>query len=178
MATTPPVIQAKIATELAKLPVVPLLTAVVAGVVIAVSAIGGAMYYLLRSGKVPIQVSSAPSVPVSVPAKTHRVSLEPLLVNLSDNSGGAYLRVAVTLEIADPVGSKEEKGGEVKAADKDANAAVRDTVLTVLGRQTSERLLAQDGKDQLKKELKSAIAEHNPEIKIADIFFTEFLVQR
>ena len=57
-------------------------------------------------------------------------------------------------------------------------AAVRDTVLTVLGRQTADGLLAADGKEHLKAELKSAIAEHNPDLKVKDVFFTDFLVQR
>jgi len=104
--------------------------------------------------------------------------LEPLLVNLADSSGGAYLRAAVTLAVADKGAVKEEKGDESKAVEKDANASVRDTILTVLGRQTSEGLLGSDGKDRLKNELKIAIAERNPEIRVSDIFFTEFLVQR
>jgi flagellar FliL protein len=177
MATTPPVIQAKITAEPAKLPVLPLLIAVVLGVVIAVSAVGGCLYFLLRSGKLPIQTTAIPAAQAVGPIKTHTVPLEPLLVNLADSSGGAYLRVALTLEVSDLAAAKEQKS-EAKGADKDANAAVRDTVLTVLGRQASDALLAPDGKDYLKKELKTALAEHNPEIKVMDIFFTEFLVQR
>ncbi len=178
MATTPPVIQAKIAAEPMKLPMAPLLIAVVLGVVIAVSAVGGGMYFLLRSGKLPIQTMAASAVPTAASVKTHTVTLEPLLVNLGDSSGGAYLRVALTLEVADLAGTKEEKSSETKGIDKDANAGIRDTVLTVLGRQASNTLLSSYGKDQLKQELKTAISEHNPEIKVIDVFFTEFLVQR
>ena len=69
---------------------------------------------------------------------------------------------------------KEGKGGK----DADTAAAVRDTALTVLGRQTSDGLLSVDGKERLKAELKAAMAEHNAELKVTDLFFTEFLVQR
>ena len=175
---TPPVIQAKITAEPAKLPIAPLLIAVITGVVIAVSVVGGGFYFLLRSGKIPIHVSTSPAAESIVPTKTRTVILEPLLVNLADSSGGAYLRAAVTLAVADKGAVKEEKGDESKAVEKDANASVRDTILTVLGRQTSEGLLGSDGKDRLKNELKIAIAERNPEIRVSDIFFTEFLVQR
>jgi flagellar protein FliL len=48
----------------------------------------------------------------------------------------------------------------------------------VLGHQSSDALLAPDGKERLKAALKVAIAERNPEIKVTDVFFTEFLVQR
>ena len=178
MATTPPVIQTKVAAEPAKLAVMPLLIAVMLSVVIAVSAVGGCIYFLLRSGKLPIQTAAIPAMQSAAPVKTHTVALEPLLVNLADSSGVAYLRVALTLEVANFVGAKDEKSSEAKRIDKDANAAVRDTVLTVLGRQVSDALLAPDGKDHLKKELKVALVEHNSEIKVVDIFFTEFLVQR
>jgi flagellar FliL protein len=178
MATTPPVIQAKITAEPAKLPVAPLLIAVVVGVVIAVSAVGGGFYFLLRSGKVPIQVSAAPAAESVAPTKTRTMVLDPILVNLADSSGGAYLRVGVTLAVPDKGAVKGEKDDESKAVEKETNPSVRDTVLTVLGRQTSEDLLGPDGKDRLKRELKKAIAERNAEIRVSDIFFTEFLVQR
>ncbi len=107
--------------------------------------------------------------------------LDSLLVNLADNGGSAYLRVGMTLRVAD-VAEKSGAKKDDKAVDnkmsKDAEAAVRDTALTVLGRQTSEGLLAPDGKEKLKAELKAAMAKHNADLKIEDLFFTEFLVQR
>jgi flagellar FliL protein len=48
----------------------------------------------------------------------------------------------------------------------------------VLGRQTADGLLAADGKEHLKTELKSALVEHNADLKVKDVFFTDFLVQR
>jgi flagellar FliL protein len=103
------------------------------------------------------------------------VVLEPMVVNLADNTAGSYLRVSMTLNVADPtdVSAKEEK-----STNNGADAALRDTALTVLGKQTSEGLLVADGKERLKKELKVAFTMHNPEIKVTDLFITEFLVQR
>lgn len=177
MATTPPVIQAKISSDPVKLPVIPLVVSVVLGIVIAVATVGGVVYYLLRSGKFPVQ--SAPAAIPQPTVKTHAVVLEPLLVNLADNSGNAYLRAAITLQVADPIERpKENKEAETRVPSKGSDAAVRDTVLAVLGHQTSDALLAPDGKEHLKAELKAAIAERNPEVKVMDVFFTEFLVQR
>lgn len=175
---TPPVIQPKITSDPVKLPVMPLLIAVAVGVIVATAAVGGVLTYLLRSGKIPIRATAAAPA-VTSPIKTHSVVLEPLLANLADSSGSAYLRVGITLQIADPVeNAKESKKPEEKPASKDADAAFRDTALTILGRETSDQLLAPDGKERLKKELKAALAEHNTEIKVIDLFFTEFLVQR
>ncbi len=88
----------------------------------------------------------------------------------------------LTLRVADAVSKdnekvKKEKPGDSKSS-RDADAAVRDTALAVLGRQTADDLLAVDGKERLKAELKAAIAEHNRDLKVTDLFFTEFLVQR
>jgi flagellar FliL protein len=108
------------------------------------------------------------------------MALEPLLVNLADPSGSAFLRVGMTLDVADETAEKgkEAKSAETKTQSKDADAALRDTALAVLGRQTSDQLLASGGKDRLKADLKAAFAEHNPQMKVTDLFFTEFLVQR
>jgi flagellar FliL protein len=183
MATTPPVVQANSAADPVKLPVVPLLIAVVLGVVIATLGVGGIVYLLARSGRLPIQSGVTPKTELAVPTTTHAMVLEPLLVNLADGGGSAYLRVGLTLRVVDVVSkgnekTKEEKGGVDSKTGKDADAAVRDTALAVLGRQTAEDLLAVDGKERLKAELKTAISEHNRELKVTDLFFTEFLVQR
>ena len=180
MATTPPVIQAKIASDPVKIPLAPLFLAVVVGVLFATAGVGGVLYYVLRSGKVPIRVSMAPAATATVSVKTHMMALEPLLVNLADPSGNAFLRAGITLEVADAPAEKgkETKSPEAKPQSRDADAALRDTALAVLGKQTSDQLLAAGGKDRLKAELKVAFAEHNSQLKIADLFFTEFLVQR
>jgi flagellar FliL protein len=108
------------------------------------------------------------------------MALEPLLVNLADPSGSAFLRAGITLEVADAPAEKgkEAKNQEAKPQSRDADAALRDTALAVLGRETSDQLLTPGGKDRLKSELKAAFVEHNRQLQVVDLFFTEFLVQR
>jgi flagellar FliL protein len=164
-----------------KFPVIPLLIAVVAGVLVTALGIGGVVYYLARTGKLPLHSGGAALARVEpvVPITTHAIVLEPLLVNLADAGGASYLRVALTLRVADATAKKDGKPKDEKGKDgDDAVAAVRDTTLTVLGRQTADGLLAADGKERLKAELKSALAKHNTDLKVTDIFFTDFLVQR
>jgi len=159
-----------------------MLLAVVTGVAIAAVGTGGVVYYLARTGRLPMQGGKAQKTEAVIPVTTHAMVLEPLLVNLADAGGSSYLRVALTLRVADGADkkgakAKDEKSKDDKGADE-AVAAVRDTVLTVLGRQTADGLLASDGKEHLKAALKAALAEHNADLKVMDIFFTDFLVQR
>jgi flagellar FliL protein len=186
MATSPTVLAgssplAALAATPAKFPIIPLLIAVVAGVLVTALGIGGVVYYLARTGKLPLHTGGVAVVKTEpvVPITTHAIMLEPLLVNLADAGGASYLRVALTLRVADATAKKDAKPKEEKSKDGDeAVAAVRDTTLMVLGRQTADRLLAPDGKERLKAELKSALATHNTDLKVTDIFFTDFLVQR
>ena len=166
----------------AKFPLVPLLIAVVLGVVVATLSVGGVVYYLVRTGRLPGREGSAHRAEASAPVLTHAMVLDPLLVNLADAGGSSYLRIAMTLRVADATESKDAKPKEEKPKEGKENsddvASVRDTMLTVLGRQTADRLLAVDGKEELKAELKTALAEHNADLKVMDVFFTDFLVQR
>jgi flagellar FliL protein len=103
-------------------------------------------------------------------------------VNLADAGGSSYLRIALTLRVAEiadkkDAKAKDEKSKDNKSADETV-AAVRDTVLTVLGQQTADGLLAPGGKAHLKAELKKALTDHNADLKVMDVFFTDFLVQR
>ena len=161
-----------------KFPIIPLLIAVLVGVLIAGLAAGGVVYYLARSGRLPALGGAANKEPV-VSVGSHAIVLEPLLVNLADSGGNSYLRVVLTLRVADASDKKGSKSKEAKAPDGgEVVAEVRDTTLTVLGRQTAEGLMAVDGKEKLKAEIKSALAEHNADLKVLDVFFTDFLVQR
>jgi flagellar FliL protein len=150
---------------------------------VVLGAVGGGLYWLSRSGRLAMPAAAAAPAKVE-PPKTRVMVLEPLLVNLSDQSGGGYLRVVVALEVEDPPPAKGAKPKEEKPAEKGKAAVnedevkMRDASLAVLGRETSESLLAPDGKDRAKQELRQAIAAHVPTVKVVDVLFTEFLVQR
>lgn len=167
--------------EPAKVAITSLLIAIVLGTLLSVLTIGGGIYYLARSGRLHL-VGNAPVNEVRVALQPARpLVLEPLLANLADPGGNAYLRVAVTLRVVDTAAKTDAKQGDGKEKvdpDKVAAIALRDTALSVLGRQNSGDLLQPDGKERLKSELKKAFADRNTEIKVTDLYFTEFLVQR
>jgi flagellar FliL protein len=167
----------------AKVPVVPLVLAVAVAAVLATGAVGGVAYWAIRTGKLPIAgVKTVTVVVEAPPVKTKLVPLDPLLVNLADPDGKGYLRVALTLKVEDPPPPKDAKPKEEKEAKgppkNEFEAEERDAALEVLGKETSETLLAADGKEKLKADLKAALATHVPEVKVVDVLITEFLVQR
>ena len=170
------------APEAAKFPVVPLLLTAVLSAALATAGLGGGFYYLVRSGRISQFGTATHKAEVVAQPATHLIVLEPLLVNLADSGGASYLRIALTLRVVDAPGKKESapKEGKAKAGESatEVVAPVRDTLLAVLGRQTSDQLLADEGKEHLKAALKAALAEHNSNLKVTDVFFTDFLVQR
>lgn len=147
------------------------------GVAIASLGFGGVLYYFARSGRLSLRGSATAQSIAPVETATRLMVLESLLVNLADEGGSSYLRLSLTLQVADVVANKSSSTN-IAVNNEDDMAAVRDTALTVLGRQTSENLLGPQGKDRLKAELKKALAEHNPNLKVKQMFFTDFLVQR
>jgi flagellar FliL protein len=165
-----------------------LLMLIVASVLISVGLLAGGIYYMAKSGRLGTVTAATLVSPTAFKADgiamppTHALVLDPMVVNLADEGGKTYLRLGLTLRVVDPELKKGEKpeGEKFKEAKSagDADAAVRDTALEVLGRQTAEMLLAPQGKEQVKSELKAAIVRHNPELKVTEVFFTEFLVQR
>ncbi len=131
----------------------PLLIVMVAAVMISTLLLAGGGYYLAKSGRVAL-VSGTPAANAkaeiaAVPA-THPVVLEPMVVNLTDEGGKAYLRIGITLRALDVEPKKDDKPKEEKPkeakGDSDAQAAVRDTALEVLGRQTAEDCWLRRGK--------------------------------
>lgn len=154
-----------------------MLMAMVAGAVIASTVFGGVLYYLARSGRVSLRKNTATKSGRSVDIHTHLLALDPLLVNLADQDGSTYAKLSITLQVEDLVTAKDSKSKETKGGE-DEIAAVRDTVLTVVGQQTATKLLAPHGKEDLKAELLKAFNQNNSGIKVRKILFTDFLVQR
>lgn len=116
------------------------------------------------------------------------MALEPFLVNLADSAGGeggSYLRVVMVLRVTDAVAAdpkKKAKPAEGKPGEDPARAVeaaeLRDAALGVLASETPEELLTPAGKDALKRRLLGAFQKHDPQTKVQEVLFTEFLVQR
>jgi len=170
---------AAVSSATAKVPIVTVLIATMLGVWLGLGGAAGGVYYLVKSGKLtlPAMGSAAPNRASSPGEEAHTMVLEPILVNLADPGGHAYLRLGLTLNLEGDAAKPE--GGESKTGKgpTEQELAVRDTVLAVLGQQTSTWLLGPDGKEHLKVELEEAIAKHNPQVRVKDVFFTDFLVQ-
>jgi flagellar FliL protein len=179
-----------------KLPVMTMLIVVVLGVLIGLGTAGGGVYFLAKSGKLSLGAMVGPGPGGGDAAHTRPMVLEPFLVNLADEGGHAYLRLGLTLDVEDTPGAAEKsKDAPVKAGEEpvvptgaavsagttappgEIETSIRDTVLTVLGRQTSAWLLGPDGKEHLKLELQDAIAKREPRVKVKDLFISDFLVQ-
>lgn len=152
--------------------------------VLTLGVVGGGGFYLIRAGKlgaatqgVSAQPAVAPIIVVAQPA-SHVLALEPMIVNLSDAGGHAYLRASVSLRIKDEEKpEKKEEKKDPKTVDT-VSTELRDTTLMVLSRQTSDELLLPAGRETLKKALEHEYKERNTEIPVLEVYFTDFLVQR
>jgi flagellar FliL protein len=136
-----------------------------------------------QSGKIAFGSSASAnskSVHLPPPTPTVELPLDPFVVNLADAGGHSYARIGLTLSLTasqDASGKSEEKAGAAGdvASSRDM---VRDTIITVLNQEQSTDLLAPDGKEHLKQAIRAAVAARNPQLKIANIYFTEFLIQQ
>ena len=166
----------------AKVGLVAILIPVLLSTTVTLGAVGGGVFWLIKSGKLGgVSAATAAPAPVVVvaPPPSHVLALEPMIVNLSDAGGRSYLRAAVSLRIKDEpkFNEKKEEKKDPKAADG-AAAALRDTTLTVLSRETADTLLAPEGRETLKGKLQQEFKLHNAETPVLEVYFTDFLVQR
>ena len=169
-----------------KVGLIPLILSMMAAVLVSVALLAGAAYFLVKSGRLALPGgAAAPAVAAKVEpvaSATHPMALEPMVVNLADEGGKTFLRLGLTLVVQDPEPKKGDKPKEEKPKEakgpNEAEAAVRDVALEVLGRQTATGLLMPEGKEHLKEELKEKLKEKDAALKVSEVFFTEFLVQR
>ncbi|HOI15493.1 MAG TPA: flagellar basal body-associated FliL family protein [Geobacteraceae bacterium] len=95
--------------------------------------------------------------------------LEPFIVNIYDGQELRYLRVKVEMEVS---------GGEEGKAEMTARKAqMRDTILVLLSAKTLLDVRDQQGKNQLRQEIFSALSKILPAGKVQKVYFTDFVVQ-
>lgn len=95
-------------------------------------------------------------------------SLDPFIVNIYDGQELRYLRVKVELEVPDEE-AKTEMGSR--------QAQIRDTILVLLSAKTMLDIQDQQGKNQLRQEIFSAVGRLFPAGKLQKVYFTDFVVQ-
>jgi flagellar basal body-associated protein FliL len=128
---------------------------------------GATMWYLARrSGE---QGDRAPASSGKIKNVIH---LEDFVVNLADHDNRAFVKIGID------IGQTEMPRAARNELVPSPVPAMRDVILTVLARYQSDELLTAEGKIKLKRELLQAVQERVPEADAAEIYFTEFLVQR
>lgn len=115
---------------------------------------------------------SSKSVKVSLPKDEDVkavIELQPFIVNLADAQEARYLRLTVSLGLAN-------EGGEEKP-DSIFTTRVRNALLAVLTTKRSDDILSAEGKDRLRKELLTAARAASKEPHVEAIYITDFIVQ-
>lgn len=109
-------------------------------------------------------------VVVEQPKVKEVVHLEGFVVNLADRESHAFLRVGVDIG--------EFQGKKAAAEGLNPIPVMRDTILSIVSTYKSEDLLTAEGKAKLKQELVTALQHRVPDAQVAEVYFTEFLVQQ
>jgi flagellar FliL protein len=123
--------------------------------------IGGGVYAMRRPASAPTEQSSSRGL----------VTFDPFVVNLADPGGTRFVRLTLSLVVADE-----------KIASKISDTAVsmkqaRSVILELLAEQNSNTLVTTDGKDALKKAIIERVSKVFTDAKVLDVYFSEFVVQ-
>ena len=95
-------------------------------------------------------------------------TLDPFIVNLVDNGGERYLKVAMQFEVHDPALLHELDM---------AKPRIRDTILDLLSSKSQVDLVDSVGKQKLKEEIVMRTNNAITTGKISNAYFTEFVIQ-
>ena len=101
--------------------------------------------------------------------------LDPFVVNLADPGGMRYLRVelgiGLSAELVSADGKKDKNGDPVLISE------IRDAIVQMLSVKKSEELLSAEGKTKLREEILETVKPFFGDVKVTNIFFTDFMVQ-
>lgn len=146
---------------------------IVIAVVVCLALAGGGYWFKTRRAMASSKKQGAP--PAAQKADAAPVAIIPLdsfVVNLADPGHSTFLRIGISLGLDKPL----PKGGEGEG-DSPLTPEIRDAILSVVTNWTSTELLAPDGKIKLKAQLRHVLQERLPQMGIAEVYFTDFLIQ-
>jgi flagellar FliL protein len=146
--------------KLTRIVLIALIALVAAG-----AAAAGMYFFLSKNG--PARASAPPPPPPPV-----FFALEPMTVNLLSDDGQHYLRIGLTLKIADE---------KIEARLTEHMPEIRSRILLDLSNKHPEDLSTLDGKRALANELKGLAEQPTdasaPPVRVQEVLFTEFVVQ-
>jgi flagellar FliL protein len=99
------------------------------------------------------------------------MNLEPFLVNLADKDYIRFVKASFRLGFPDP------SLGEDLAKDNVTLAVTRDAIITVLTTKSSDQILSEEGKIQLRKEIQERVNAVLPRGKVTEVYIMDFQVQ-
>lgn len=138
-----------------------------------------------KPGDTKIKYVEKPKVGMMLPMRER-------VVNLADPGVMRYLKVTVTLEMADLKGKEIPKGDKYKTAQEDLKKEltgtlpmIEDELTAILTARTSAELMSPEGKQRLRDEIKSKInkslEKHSPDPKerqeVLTVYFSDFIIQ-
>ncbi len=94
------------------------------------------------------------------------LALETFVVNLQVK--GAFLKTTIQLEFVEP---------EAPATIQSDIPKIRDSVIRILSSKSSEEILTAAGKEAVREEIRDGINEAIGADDVAEIYFTEFIIQ-
>lgn len=132
---------------------------------------GGGAYWFLFRGTAEAEAAEAEAEPEPEVEATGVIPLEPFVVNLADPSGTRFLRVTLSLAVADEALAKEFEEEKV------VHMRVRSAILELLAQKQASELVTPEGKTALKTEIDEAVEHAAHELEVMDVLFSEFIVQ-
>jgi flagellar protein FliL len=130
---------------------------------------GAAAFFALRKPAEPAAGDAAPKKATKAP--TGIVSFEPFVVNLADPGAPHFLRISVRLIVANEEEAKKIDESQVQLM------RLRSAIVDLLSSETSQHIVTQDGKTELKKQIAERASKIIEPIEVADVLFSDFVVQ-
>ncbi len=131
--------------------------------IVLLAACGTGFFWYQRRAKAPVHEE---------PKKTEVLHLETFVVNLADEDQRTFLRIGIDLGIEiEGKKSKESEAGQ-------PIAPIRDVILGVLMATHSDDLATVEGKQKLKEQLLQRLNQRLPQLKVHEVYFTEYILQR
>jgi flagellar protein FliL len=159
--------------------------------VLLIGGIGGTTFMmpkyspLVMFGLVKAQAAELTTpTPTPLPQPGMMYDLSERVFNLGDPGGMRYAKIQIVIEFERPkaaVGLKGEalkKAEETFAVDMSGRRPMMDDILTtVIGNKTSVELSTPEGKEKLRQELMTQLADVSGEDELLSVYFTQFIIQ-